>query len=283
MTDNFAPTNAQLSTNQKLGILPIRGEKRLIPINSGLQGNLESLTSRKSPLTEYITVRIKQPNNQVFTYRFLIDPKTISVAHQTLDSHAMTRAGWQFGVWGEDTIDLHISGSTAGQYLSQGLTDAMEEWSLSYRNVVELMNVFENNGYSFEGSDLTSGDPRAADFSRKKIKWQQDVEIRVGNFIWNGMFTTMTLSQTADTPYYNKFTLGFLAWKERYTNSSPWRSPLPNGVYRGHAAELLPGIEAINTYAKSITPITSPERLFPLVPINPNPSFNAVTGMVPFV
>lgn len=277
MTDNFAPTNDQLSVNQRLGILPIRGEKRLVPIESGLQGNLENLTARKSPLTDYITVRIKQANSQVFTYRFLIDPKTISVAHQTFDSHSMTRSGWQFGVWGEDTIDLHISGSTAGQYLSQGLTDAMEEWTLSYRNVLELMNVFENNGYTFEGSDLTSGDPRAADFARKKIKWQQDVEIRVGNFIWNGMFTTMSLSQTADIPYYNKFSLGFLAWKERYTSNSPWRSPIANGVYRGHSAELLPGIEAGNTPAQPTNSMSSQ----PSSTTSLNPSFNAVTGMVP--
>ena len=241
MADNFAPTNAELSTTQRLGILPIRGEKKLVPVeigNLGAVNNFEALTARKSPLTDYITIRIKQPDNQMFTYRFLINPRTISIAHQTLDSRAMTRAGWQFGVWGEDTIDLHISGVTAGQYLSQGLTDGMEEWTLSYRNILELMNIFENNGYNFEGSGISAG-PLAADFTRKKIKSQQDVELRVGNFIWKGMFTTMNFNSSADTPFYNKFDLGFLAWKESYTNSSPWRNPIPNGVYRGHSQEIL--------------------------------------------
>jgi hypothetical protein len=223
---------------QKVGILSTRAEKKLVPVDVDWGSNYESLTASTPPTKYYLSIRIPQTNSYPFVFTFLINPKTISVAHQTLDSHAMTRAGWQFGVWGEDTIDLHISGLTAGQYMSNGLTDGLEEYSLSYRNSMELLNVFENNGYTFEGEELAPG-PMAQDITRKRIKSHRDVEIRVGNFIWNGMFTSMSFSSTADTPFFNKFDLGFLAWKESYTSNSPWRSPLPNSVYRGHASEIL--------------------------------------------
>jgi len=239
------PISYDLTNDQMLGKLPIRGEKKLIPIQS-VDENDKPLSTYsgetlvKPTFTDYITIRLLnrvEMGGEPFVFRFLINPKTISVAHQTLDSRAMTRSGWQMGVWGEDTIDLNISGSTAGQYQDGGLTDGLEEFTISYRNTMELMNLFENNGYTFEGSDTNKGYD-VPDFTRRRIKSQQDVELRVGNFIWRGMFTSMNFESTADTPYYNKFSLGFLAWKEDYTNNSPWRSPKPNAVYRGHSKDI---------------------------------------------
>jgi hypothetical protein len=249
MSDILFPTDYDLTTAQRVGLLPIRGEKRIIPVDVGVTGEddetaISAISNVKATLTDYVTVRLLNRKGENYVYRFLVNPKTISVAHQTLDSHSMTRAGWQFGVWGEDTIDLHISGSTAGQYHFNGTTDAFEEFSISYRNIMELMNLFENNGYTFEGDDLNSTNVFAADFTRRRIKYHQDVELKVGNFIWRGMFTTMSLSSTADTPYYNKFDLGFLAWKEDYKKESPWRSPIVNSVYRGHSKEVLDMLEA---------------------------------------
>lgn len=238
-------------------MLPIRGEKRLIPVEldqtgidpellagAGLGGGVTSvgeisaISSVQKTLTDYVTIRLLNKDKENYVYRFLINPKTISVAHQTLDSHSLTRAGWQFGIWGEDTIDLHLTGTTVGQYHLNGLTDIFEEYTISYRNIMELMNLFENNGYTFEGDALNAGDVFAADFTRRRIKYHQDVELRVGNFIWRGMFTSMNFNSSADTPFYNKFDIGFLAWKESYRSESPWRSPIQNSVYRGHAKEV---------------------------------------------
>ena len=119
-----------------------------------------------------------------------------------------------------------------------GLTDRWDQFSLSYRNMMELVNLFENNGYFFEGEE-TNLQWKAPDYTRKRIKSHSDVELRVGNFIWNGMFNNMTITDTADTPYLIKFTLSFLAWKERFLPSSPWIGALENNVYRGHATEVL--------------------------------------------
>jgi hypothetical protein len=155
----------------------------------------------------------------------------------------MTRAGWQFGIWGEDTVDINVQGISAGQYFVDGLTDRWDQFSLSYRNLMELVNLFENNGYFFEGEE-TNLQWKAPEYSRKRIKSHSDVEMRVGNFIWSGMFTSMTLTDSADTPYFVKFNFSFLAWKERFLPSSPWISAIENNVYRGHSREVLEAAEA---------------------------------------
>ena len=97
------------------------------------------------------------------------------------------------------------------------------------------MNVFENNGYFFEGERGTENATYTApDWTRKRIKCHGDVQLIVGNFMWHGMFTEMSLTSSADTPYFNVFDLGFLAWKERFIGDTPWLSSLRNDVVRGH-------------------------------------------------
>jgi len=274
-----------ITNSQHVGLLPIRGEKRLVPIypqpntpssdQVGTSNNnsinapskafqYEAISYAKKTLTDYVTIRL--PNrfksyqtsgfnptstgpgeaqmeisasvDSDFIYRFLINPKSISISHQTSDTHALARGGWQFGVWGEDTIDISIIGVTAGQYFDPGLTDRWSEYSISYRNLMELMNVFENNGYYFEGEPPV---PTVydANYTRKRIKLHQDIELRTGNFIWKGMFTNMTVEMMADNPFLVKYNMGFLAWKESYASSSPWISPKDSNIYRGHAKEII--------------------------------------------
>ena len=236
MTDeNILNPVYDITSKQKVGILPTRGEKRLMSTNIGeidfqaipeaISAGLtnpsvfeyEALSYARKTLTDYVTIRLPNrfegTDNPTFVYRFLINPKSVSVSHQTSDAHSMTRSGWQFGVWGEDTIDINITGVTCGQYVQTGLTDRWDEYSISYRNLMELVNLFENNGYYFEGESSTPS-VFDANYTRKRIKMHQDVEMRVGNFIWKGMFTNMTVEDTADTPFLIKFSLGFLAWKE---------------------------------------------------------------------
>ncbi|MEI6389383.1 MAG: hypothetical protein WCQ50_22480, partial [Spirochaetota bacterium] len=107
--------------------------------------------------------------------------------------------------------------------------------SLSQRNMVELVNIFENNGYFFEG-ETANASWNAPGYMRKRIQAQCDVIVSIGNFIWYGMFSSMTVNNSADTPYFNTFEMNFLAWKERYKTTSPWRDSIHNSVTRGHDA-----------------------------------------------
>ena len=254
--------------------LPIRGEKRIIPtpispsdlniaftaeyLKSGTKlpkygSNTDrtqlvdeqdfNTVSAMSPFVDYVIVRLLHrgidPNGNASAappavYRFLINPSQMQVTRTVLDEQGMTRAGWQIGVWGEDSVQISLTGKTAGQYWSFGITDKYEQYTESYRNLMQLQMVFENNGYWFEGEQLNEG-PLAADFLRRRIKMHSDVELIVGNFIWSGMFDTLTISQNAETPFLLDFTISFVAWKERFRSTSPYHNQIQSNFQRGHA------------------------------------------------
>ncbi len=207
-------------------------------------------TAAMSPYIDYVIIRIYNrglggngtPDGNPAVYRFLINPSQVVVNRTTLDAQAFARSGWQIGVWGEDSLTINLTGKTAGQYFSFGLTDKYQPYTESYRNMEQLQVVFENNGYWFEGEQQAEGPLAAngvgfsqgANFARRLIKMHADVELIVGNFMWYGMFETLTLSQDASSPFLMNFQLSFIAWKERFRKGSPWPDTLHNNVKRGH-------------------------------------------------
>src|SRR5208337_262754 len=222
--------------------LPTRGEKRIIPSpisSSDLNNEVTKDLGNKARTSFANTGRTSLVQYDDFfapaaTYRFLINPSQVQVSRQTLDGQAMTRAGWQIGVWGEDSLSINLSGKTAGQYFSWGVTDAFQPYTNSYRNLEALVMVYENNGYWFEGEQAAEG-PLAADFARRRIKMHEDVELWVGNFIWYGMFDSLTVSQSAEEPFLINFQISFIAWKERFRKTSPYQNLILNNVKRGHS------------------------------------------------
>lgn len=260
--------------------LPIRAEKRLIPtnvsanliqgaFNQGLndigltptQGQAQvqdtdfftyanSESRRLQNSVDFIKVRLPhrginssslQPDpTQAVEYRFLTNPHTLTVNRQTVDSQSMTRGGWQFGVWGEDAFIVQIQGTSAGSYFTLGTTDEFSYYAVSYRNLMQLQELFENNGYWFEGEEANEG-PLAPGYLRRRIKMHQDVELWVGNFIWSGMFDSFNISQDADHPFMLNFSLSFFVWKERYRAGSPYWGSIVNNVQRGHSYDNVEG------------------------------------------
>jgi hypothetical protein len=257
-----AGTQGNVSPQQ----LPIRGEKRIIPspisptdasiefeaayLASGQQPPHTPLVSDKdfnitaalSPYVDYVVVRLPnrglggngQPDGMPAVYRFLINPSQVVVSRTTLDGQAFARSGWQIGVWGEDAFMVNLTGKTAGQYFAFGTTDAYQYFTESYRNLEQLQVVFENNGYWFEGEQAAEG-PLGADFNRRIIKMHADVELIVGNFMWYGMFDSLTLSQAAEAPFLMNFQISFVAWKERFRQGSPYKDTIHNDIKRGHS------------------------------------------------
>jgi hypothetical protein len=197
------------------------------------------------PYVDYVVIRLPHRGltatgaadpTQAAYYRFLINPSSISVTKQTEDSQTLARSGWQFGVWGEGFTTVTLSGKTAGQYFTNGITNYFQKYTYSYRNLQQLMLVFGNNGYFYEGEVQGSPSVIAQQaFSRRRIKMHQDVELMVGNFIWSGMFQSLTVSQDADNPFLATFELQFMAWKERYRASSPYQNSIANNIQRGHS------------------------------------------------
>ena len=237
-----------------------------------------------APYTDYILVRLYnrglggngQPDNAPAVYRFLINPSQVVVNRTTIDGQAFARSGWQIGVWGEDSFMVNLTGKTAGQYFAFGTTDRYQGFTESYRNLEQLQVVFENNGYWFEGEQLAEG-PLGADFARRIIKMHSDVELVVGNFIWYGMFDTLTISQNAETPFLMDFQLSFVAWKERYRKQSPYKDTIHNDIKRGHdygtwqpASLAWQQPQSLSTVSLALTPNTvAPPLGVPVVRVVP--------------
>jgi hypothetical protein len=251
--------------------LPIRGEKRIInaptspttvtnEFNGVLGQNAPSVfsdtgrtqlvdqtdfnaTAALAPYTDYLLIRLYnrglqgngQPSGMPAVYRFLINPSQVVVNRTQLDAQALARSGWQVGVWGEDSLNISLTGKTAGQYFAFGTTDRYQPFTESYRNLEQLQVVFENNGYWFEGEQAAEGPLGGGpDFARRIIKMHSDVELVVGNFIWYGMFESLTVSQDASTPFLMNFQISFIAWKERFRKQSPYKDTIHNDIKRGH-------------------------------------------------
>jgi hypothetical protein len=265
--DNLSDVRPDAGTQGNVSpqTLPIRGEKRIIPspvapsdasiafeaqyLGSGkkpphtplVTDNDFNISAAISPYVDYVVVRLNNrglggnglADGNPAVYRFLINPSQIVVNRTTLDGQAFARSGWQIGVWGEDSLNISITGKTAGQYFAFGTTDRYQPFTESYRNLEMLQVVFENNGYWFEGEKAAEG-PLGADFSRRIIKMHADVELIVGNFMWYGMFESLTVSQAADEPFLMNFQMTFIAWKERFRKGSPYSDTIHNDVKRGH-------------------------------------------------
>jgi hypothetical protein len=190
-------------------------------------------------LTDFIYIELKGRGlgGGALRKKFLVNPNTITVHNDVRDSESMTRGGWQVGVWGE-LGTVNMSGWTAGRYFAGRLVDTYSPFSASYRDLQDLVAVYENNGNFYEGEEFFTPDiPLAA--SRKQIKYHADVTLAFGNFLWDGYFTDLRVDDMADHPWVSKYTLGFQILAERYAGTSPWRSSIqPDVQYRGHAWEL---------------------------------------------
>jgi hypothetical protein len=193
-----------------------------------------NLSNAKQGLTDYILIRLPRRGavqGTDYTFRFLINPGNIEVSYNTVDAQSLTRSGWNFGVWGDDLIQISMQGKTAGYYFGNGLSEANRIFSQSYRNLLALQKMFENNGFWFEGENNLKVD---SSLRRKRIQYHEDVELVYNNFIWAGMFESLSVSSSAETPYLDSFKFSFVAWKERFRSSSPWRDSKHNDIRRGH-------------------------------------------------
>lgn len=199
----------------------------------------QSLARSSVNFTDFIYIRLldRGLNGEDLTYKFLINPDNISVSRQVIDAESLTRSGLVTGIWG-DLLDINVSGTTAGQYFAGVLTSAHSDYSASARNLMELVSVYENNGCWFEG-EAQGNSAVAGDITRKQLGMQADVTLVFGNFVWSGCFTELALDETAENPYISKFTFGFMAWKERFKDESPWRNSIRNDHYYGHSYEII--------------------------------------------
>lgn len=228
-----------------------------------------NLAQTKTPDLDYMMIRVpgRGENQQFLDFRFMVNPEFIQVGSQVVDSQSMTRGGWQFGVWGEDLLQIHMRGKSGGYYFADGVTEQDRLGSVNFRSMLELRNLFENNGYWFEGEKYHKEDPR---LKRKLIQRHEDIVLVYNNFIWYGAFDSMTVSTTSESPFLDNFDFNFTAWKERFRYSSPYRDSIHNNVVRGHSYNLAHLMNEELALIESVDPQTLRNLQTETTPPQPN-------------
>jgi hypothetical protein len=230
--------------------LPIRSEKQVMttPVTSAQASAAAHTTSdykitplHKLAYKDYVNIRIGgrggsqtgvfDPTSAV-GYWFLINPSEVQINRETVEEQSFSRGGWQIGLFGENFINITLNGKTPGKYFTKGLTDVDAQFSQSYRNLMALELLYENNGYWWEGEEIATS--LSALQSTKRIKMHSDVELTVGEFTWHGLFESFEVTEDADAPFLADFSLVFTGWKERFNKSTPYPGSLGGDVQRGH-------------------------------------------------
>ena len=292
MNGNASDLTLQPVNDAGLFLLPTRGEKRIIAVPTPSESTESTNTNLSFTAQDFLRSAAGQANyeyislcipgrgvnsdgtpnpNSSAIFNFLINPEQVQVTRTQLDAQALARAGWQIGLKGEDFIRVSMQGKTPGKYFSNGLTDLMTEYSVSYRNLVALELFFENNGYWFEGEQAAEG-PLAADYTRRQIRMHSDVILTNSEFIWHGMFESMEIDEDADTPFLASFSLSFIAWHEHFRQETPYTNPIGGALTFGHA----PGValaygNSNNQSAVMQTISTTPSQLIATIPLQSFP------------
>ena len=258
--------------------LPTRAEKRIVPFTAtfpNASADDATLLGVTKSYYDYIWVRIPgrgATSSASMYYRFLVNPERISVTKQMMDAQALTKGGWQIGVAGEDFTMINIEGRSPGRYFTYGLTDGLAEYSVSYRSLLNLEMLVENNGCFFEGEQINTGG-LAPSSQRRRIKMHQDIELAAGEFVWSGMFESLAVTEDAENPFLASYSLSFVAWKERYRANTPYLNPIRNDVQRGHTASRV----AINaSIDRGSLPASTLNR-----PLPPNTKLSSDTAIPP--
>jgi hypothetical protein len=267
--------------------LPIRAEKTVTLAPSGITTSSTDfqVTAALRPYYSAVYVAIPgrgfnsdgSPNPSGSTvFNFLINPAQVSVSRQMVDAQSNARGGWMNGLWGEDLVSITATGKTPGRYFSKGLTDGYAEYSLSYQNLAAFEVFYENNGYYFEGEQANEG-PLAAGYLRRRIQKHQDVVLTIGEFIWSGMFESLTISENSDSPFLAEFTFTFLAWKERFLTGTPYLNSIANNVQRGHVTN---SAQMAAQAAAALTPSTNSSVQPGTNPLQPTTTTNSIVGPI---
>jgi hypothetical protein len=221
--------------------LPIRSDKTVFSFPAAVaDANTQLTAARPSLYTDYALIRIYGRNpttpgtysaSDTATYHFLINPSDVQIARTTGDSQAFTRSGTVNGVRGEDPFVVSVSGKTPGKYYDFGTTDYYTEYSLSYRNLLALELLVENNGCWFEGEGINQGT------TARQIKMHGVMELVIGDFIWEGLFDSFQIAEDASSPFLVSYSLEFLVLRERFRSVSPYPNSIDGARYFGHYAQ----------------------------------------------
>ena len=136
-----------------------------------------------------------------------INPKTWTRSTTKKNTNTFTRGGYKSERWGEELEQIDASGEIGAFYTQQtGLTRINRSQTPSYRNFLQLIQMFKNNGcyYSntYDGANL--GATKSA-----RIVNVGYIEVLYGHEYFRGTFDSLSVKESADSPFSLSYSFTF--------------------------------------------------------------------------
>lgn len=136
-----------------------------------------------------------------------VNPSSWSRSNTKVQSNSYVRNGIKTERWGEELEQITANGSIGAFYTQEsGLTRTYRRQTPSFRNLMQLVQIYKNNGCiygtSYEGAE-------EAPSTNKRILDVGYIEILYGLELFRGTFESFTISEAADKPFTLEYSFVF--------------------------------------------------------------------------
>jgi hypothetical protein len=181
--------------------------------NATLQAKaLNGIIGSKIPLLPMV-FRVELPptaerNKSVPNLTLFINPSSWNRSISKVQQNQWTRKGVKTERWGDDLEQIQAKGEIGGFYtLQTGLTRFHRWQTPTYRNLMELVQIYKNNGCTY--GKTYSNNPDFVAPSQNRILDIGYVEILYGYEVFIGNFESFEISESDDRPFSLSYSFTF--------------------------------------------------------------------------
>ena len=152
----------------------------------------------------------------------LVNPSSLQFNMEKSFSDFITRKGPHFETWGNKPIELSLEGTSGGFYspyvkggkINSGIDSGNFMETLSFKNIMALVSMFKNNGFSYTQSNVSKETKKTFPSAKvKDVKAVNMVELAYRDTVFWGSFGSMSLSFSSSTPGKLTYSFTFTAYR----------------------------------------------------------------------
>lgn len=135
----------------------------------------------------------------------LLNPGNLDTSYTHLVNETRTLGGFLQEYWGEQLTSLSASGRSAMFYGTGGISNKESKLSTAYENFKRLVNIYRNNGKSYQPVHRTAAQYR----NPNRITAVGTVIMTYHEKEYEGFFDSFSIRELAERPFYFEYDLSF--------------------------------------------------------------------------
>jgi len=133
-----------------------------------------------------------------------VNPRNLSMNYSKVVERMQTRGGWVEQHWGDTLATISLSHASGGFVnVAQGYTNVTRRETIGYDIFENMVNLFHSNGSVYD--DLG------------KVVFKGTIRLMYSGGVYDGHFTTLSITESAETPYMFNADLSFTVERESKT------------------------------------------------------------------